>query len=578
MKKTNKILSVFLALLMVVSIIPMASIEAEAYAVSRDDGTWLFPLSSGYYSQFSDWAGCPGNGKCPFCGYVHTSWTDGAHTGQPAGHNGIDVSAPTGTSVYAPASGSVVGATYQDSRGYIVMVKHDIGNGWAYYSYSQHLNSISVSVGQSVSAGTVIGTVGSSGGNYGAHLHFGIIMAPSNYSFSQVLNVDYNSGSTWLKSSGNSTGRILTNPKNGYGYAGVYNAGAAVDYHRGSVTYTFDKSKVSIGSAITTTGITLNGSSFSMNVGESKTLYATVSPSNATNKTVTWGSSDTKVATVSSTGVVKGVGAGACAITAKASGGQTASIVVIVRNESHAPVTSATYNGHYYELYDDVLSWKEAKEYCESLGGHLVTITSQSENYFVQGLITDGTQTNYYIGGTDEENEGTWKWVTGETFSYTNFGDGEPSSVYYEGEDYLYIGKSDGKWGDIYSITGGVKVYGFICEYEKLDFNIQEPSRTEIRCKDGIVLHTDFEGDALTGSYIEWSWNNSKFDVEKNDDGTLTIISENNGNTIFTATLYSEDGSVLATDTIEMTSKAGFFQKIGGFFRALFGNTTIYEY
>ncbi len=45
----------------------------------------------------------------------------------------------------------------------------------------------------------------------------------------------------------------------------------------------------------------------------------------------------------------------------------------------------------------------------------------------------------------------------------------------------------------------------------------------------------------------------------------------------FTATLYSADGEVLATDTIEMKSKAGFFDKIGGFFRSLFGTTKIYE-
>lgn len=108
-------------------------------------------------------------------------------------------------------------------------------------------------------------------------------------------------------------------------------------------------------------------------------------------------------------------------------------------------------------------------------------------------------------------------------------------------------------------------------------FTIQEPSRTTIRNKDGIILHSNIEGTAPTGSYVDWSWNNSKFDVEKNNDGTLTIISENNGKTTFTATLYRADGEVLATDSIEMKSKAGFFDKIGSFFRSLFGGTKIYE-
>ena len=115
-------------------------------------------------------------------------------------------------------------------------------------------------------------------------------------------------------------------------------------------------------------------------------------------------------------------------------------------------------------------------------------------------------------------------------------------------------------------------------EILEIGFEIQSPSKTEIRYKDGIVLHSNIEGTAPAGSYVEWSWNNSKFDVEKNSDDTLTIISENNGKTTFIATLYSADGEMLATDTVEMTSKAGFFDKIGGFFRSLFGTTKVYEY
>ena len=109
-------------------------------------------------------------------------------------------------------------------------------------------------------------------------------------------------------------------------------------------------------------------------------------------------------------------------------------------------------------------------------------------------------------------------------------------------------------------------------------FSIQTPSRTEIRNKDGIILHTNIDGELPEGARVEWSWDNSKFDVEKNDDGTLTIIAENNGYTTFTATVYNADGTVLATDSIEMRSKSGFFDKIGGFFRSLFGSDKIYEY
>ena len=109
-------------------------------------------------------------------------------------------------------------------------------------------------------------------------------------------------------------------------------------------------------------------------------------------------------------------------------------------------------------------------------------------------------------------------------------------------------------------------------------FHIQTPSTTTIRHKDGIKLHATVEGTAPKGSYIEWTASNSNFKTEEiNDGNSLQIVSDKNGNTTFTATLYSEDGEVLATDTIEMKSKAGFFDKISSFFRLLFGKPTIHE-
>ena len=65
--------------------------------------------------------------------------------------------------------------------------------------------------------------------------------------------------------------------------------------------------------------VTLNKTSHSMNVGEKVTLTATVEPSNATNKTVTWTSSNKNVATVSN-GTVTAVGSGTTTITATADG------------------------------------------------------------------------------------------------------------------------------------------------------------------------------------------------------------------------------------------------------------------
>lgn len=90
---------------------------------------------------------------------------------------------------------------------------------------------------------------------------------------------------------------------------------------------------------IAVTSVTLNKSSLTLNKGESESLVATVKPDDATEKTVTWSSSNTDIATVDSNGLVIALSAGTVAITAKA-GDKTASCAVTV----NVPVTSVALN------------------------------------------------------------------------------------------------------------------------------------------------------------------------------------------------------------------------------------------
>ena len=85
------------------------------------------------------------------------------------------------------------------------------------------------------------------------------------------------------------------------------------------------------------TGITLSKTAASIKAGDTETLTATVSPDNATNKTLTWSSSNTAVATVDENGVVTGVSAGTATITATAHDGSGVSASCIVTVE-HASV------------------------------------------------------------------------------------------------------------------------------------------------------------------------------------------------------------------------------------------------
>ena len=81
------------------------------------------------------------------------------------------------------------------------------------------------------------------------------------------------------------------------------------------------------------TGVKLNKSSKSLTIGDTFTLTATVKPNNATDKSVTWSSSNTSVATVDENGVVTAVAEGTATITATASNGVEASCTVTVKQK-----------------------------------------------------------------------------------------------------------------------------------------------------------------------------------------------------------------------------------------------------
>lgn len=97
-------------------------------------------------------------------------------------HNGIDIPAPSGTSVVAANGGVVLRAEYESSLGNHVYIDH----GGEIATLYCHLSSILVNAGEKVREGEIIGRVGSTGASTGPHLHFGVIkdgdfVNPQNY-------------------------------------------------------------------------------------------------------------------------------------------------------------------------------------------------------------------------------------------------------------------------------------------------------------------------------------------------------------------------------------------------------------
>lgn len=103
-------------------------------------------------------------------------------SGKTENHNGLDLPAPRGTSIYAADAGKVVIARHSSSWGNYVTIDH----GGGIMTLYAHASSLNVTVGQTVKKGDTIAYVGSTGWSTGNHLHFtvyknGVAVNPASY-------------------------------------------------------------------------------------------------------------------------------------------------------------------------------------------------------------------------------------------------------------------------------------------------------------------------------------------------------------------------------------------------------------
>jgi len=150
-----------------------------------------------------------------------------------------------------------------------------------------------------------------------------------------------------------------------------------------------------------------------------------------------------------------------------------------------------------YVLYDEVKKWVEAKEAAEEHGAHLATVTSQEENDIIFELISYGNTSEFFIGaerGDDPADNLSWKWVTGEEFSFKAWATGEPNGP--KKEYYVGVKESKGGWND-YPTD---KTLGYIEEYDLI------PENTSITTGVVVAYNTP-KGNEINSNNLKWENN-----------------------------------------------------------------------
>lgn len=125
------------------------------------------------------------------------------------------------------------------------------------------------------------------------------------------------------------------------------------------------------------------------------------------------------------------------------------------------PANALTWNGHKYCMFSgdtlQIATWEDAKSYCESLGGHLATITSIEENSAIYDFMNNiWGREHLYFGYSSIQNDGNWVWENGEESIHTNWADYEPN-----GSGSYAVLYMEGTWDD-----ANFDYDYFICEWD----------------------------------------------------------------------------------------------------------------
>uniref|UniRef100_A0A096M8V6 C-type lectin domain-containing protein n=2 Tax=Poecilia formosa TaxID=48698 RepID=A0A096M8V6_POEFO len=101
------------------------------------------------------------------------------------------------------------------------------------------------------------------------------------------------------------------------------------------------------------------------------------------------------------------------------------------------------FGGSAYYISSTEKTWQESRTYCQSVGADLMIINSKEEQDFANSF-----QTYMWIGLTDSETEGRWKWVDGSPLTTSYWRDGEPNGKTVENCGDIKTFTAEKSWND----------------------------------------------------------------------------------------------------------------------------------
>jgi uncharacterized protein (TIGR03067 family) len=218
----------------------------------------------------------------------------------------------------------------------------------------------------------------------------------------------------------------------------------------------------------------------------------------------------------------------------------------------HPPDDADVFEGHSYKLFREVMTWHQAKRRCEDLGGHLATVTSEPENDFIvvlakSGIAKLGQLDGVWLGATDEEKEGDWRWIGGGKLTFSKWGEGQPNNKANE-EHYMLLWLPRAVWADQPDRSKEHVAY-FVCEWDVAHGSETNPANDK----------SDAPGTIVSGART------MEDDVKALQGNWLTIAEETNGKTF--------DKAEVKTRNHRIAIKGHSFTMQ----RVTFGNFGVYE-